>query len=542
LPGTPGEGQGEGSAISNPESEFPADPHPDPLPAYRERGSDAWSRRDFVLLVAVLAIAAVLRSAALDRSLPFDELWHLALSSGRGSPVGQIEPDRILFDPPKMTSLAGAPTFFRVWTHMDGVLHPPLYVVTLRIWRDVSGSSDAAAMSYSIAWSLVAVGFTFATVRLLSDRYAATLIALAMVAARTQMHFALAVRGYEMVIGLGAIALWIMVRIEVIGATRRHAVSLAAMTLPLLLTHYFAAGAVMAIAMYGLWRASGQRIAFVIALAACSLVYAAIWMPFALRQLDDVHTGDAFLRVDQFDAAVELLWIFGAPMRLIVDASPTTTLAGVVGIVGAILLSATALRRGRAAIVLPPALWLIGSLGLIAGLDATRLTRHAFFIRYLAIATPGAFVLVPAIGKVLGRWGAIVTSAAVLMLALAVRPAGPVVMEETPDYSATARWLAANASADEALLLYHGAAARDVGDMLFLHASHEPGLFPRPVVKVERPLSFETIGALPRRAWIVIPYPSDDSLAAIFRDPRILERVAMPEGGPGQIYHVEWPR
>ena len=39
------------------------------------------------------------------------------------------------------------------------------------------------------------------------------------------VYFALAVRGYEMLIGLGAIALWLMVRIEILGPTRRRAVA-----------------------------------------------------------------------------------------------------------------------------------------------------------------------------------------------------------------------------------------------------------------------------------------------------------------------------
>jgi hypothetical protein len=438
-----------------------------------------------------------------------------------------------------MTSLAGAPAFWHVWNHMDGVLHPPLYVVTLRLWRDVFGESDAAAMSYSIAWSLVAIGFTFATARLLSDRYAATLVTLAMAVARTH---ALAVRGYEMLIGLGAIAVWLMVRIEILGPTRRRAIALAAMTVPLLLTHYFAVGAAVAIALFGLWRARGHRVAFISALVISGVIYSAIWLPFALRQLDDLHTGDAFLRVDHFDAGLEALWILGAPMRLIVDAAPTTTLAGVVGIFGVVVVFATMSKQPRPRAIVPLAFWLAGSIGAIAVLDMARMTRHAFFIRYLAVATPAAFVIVASIGKSFGRIGAIGLSAALLVVALMVRPAGPDVMEETPDYSRTANWLALHASPGEALLLYPGSASSDLGDVLFLHASHEPGLFPRPVMKVERPLSPEAVANLPSRGWIVIPYPADDALAAIFGGPRILERVTMPEGGPGQIYHVEWPR
>jgi hypothetical protein len=497
-----------------------------------------WSGVDVALLVIVLLVAGWLRYTGTQRSLTYDELWHLGLSTGRGSPIGQIEADRLYLDPPRQTSLDGAPPFYQVWTHMDGVLHPPLYVLTLRMWRDVFGGSDAAAQSYSIVWSLVALGFVFATVRMATDRYAVPVIALAMAIAPTQIYFATAVRGYEMLLGLSAVAVWLMMRIERLGPTRRRTICLAAMSLPLLLTHYFALGAVAAIVAYGFWRAVDQRAVFTVTLAAVVAIYAIVWLPFAIRQIDDIGSGDAFLKVEHVNVFYESITLLAVPGRLIVDA-PSATYFSCAGAAGAVLLVAGVILslRGRPRAAIPLALWLICTIGFLAVLDVARSTRHSLYIRYFAVATPAAFALVAVLGRAVRQRFDIAAGVALLIVAIAVpKPAGGV-MNDSPDYSMIARSLAHVSEPGEAVLIHGAIGPTDFGDGVFIHCSHEPGFFPRPIMKIVSPLSAEAIAALPRRAWLVVPKVATGDLSKMFPGARVLGSEEVPS--QAMLFHLD---
>ena len=504
--------------------------------------SSRWPALDIAMLIVVLLFAAWLRHAAMDRSLTYDELWHLGLSTGRGSPIGQIEPDRVYLDPPRQTLLDGAPPFYRIWTHMDGVLHPPLYVVTLRMWRDVFGGSDTVAQAYSIAWSLVALGFVFASVRLATDRYAAFIVTLAMAVAPTQIYFATAVRGYEMLLGLSAVAVWLMLRIECLRPTRRRALCLAALTLPLLLTHYFAIGAAAAIIAFGFSRAIGHRAAFAFSLAVSAMVYAIIWLPFALRQIDDIGSGDAFLKVAHVNAFYESITLLAVPGRLIVDA-PTATYFSIAGAAGAVLLVAGILAsfRGRPRAAIPLTLWLIGTIGFIALLDFTRSTRHSLYIRYFAVATPAVFVLVAVLGHAMHRRFGIVAGGLLLIIAIAVPKPADGVMNDSPDHSMIARTLSHVSEPSEAVLIYNAIGPTDFGDSVFIHCSHEPGFFPRPMMKLTSPLSPDAAAALPRRAWLVVPkvVPMVDAsdVAKMFPGARVLGSEEVPL--QAMLFHLD---
>src|SRR5450432_4817570 len=131
--------------------------------------------KHWLILLAILLLAAGLRIAHIDfNSLTFDEQWHLELSTGRGSPHVRLPQDVVIFDAPAVTSLVAAPPWHAVWTHMDFVVHPPLYCTTLRLWRDIFGEGDSAARSVSIVCSLIAIALTFFVGRMLHGTWPAT--------------------------------------------------------------------------------------------------------------------------------------------------------------------------------------------------------------------------------------------------------------------------------------------------------------------------------------------------------------------------------
>lgn len=473
---------------------------PDQSDATHFRAPPAWKLGDVALLVTALLIAAGVRFWYIDYDLSYDELWHQALSSGRGTPFGFFSQDVLHTAPARLTSLEAAPAWWHIWTGgMDGVLHPPLYVVTLRWWRDVFGDSDLASVAYSLAWSLAAIAFTFAAVRLVAGRWLAFTTTLAMGVSQTQSYLSQEVRAYAMLIGLAAISLWMMTRIEVFGVTRRRAVGVALMTLPLLLTHYFAFGAAVGIALYGLLRFRGFRTPFVITLIAAGLSYVAMWVPWAIQQLDDLGTGDAFLK-RPFEIGDQIALFAAAPMRLVVDRSylkqPQWLAGGVLFVLPFLLL-----KRQRW--LLPWALWLLCSLGGLFVLNVIRSTTLLSLVRYAAIATPAVFVLGTAcawsVRRPLGH-----------AVALSLAGMGAIflisrndVLNECPSYADVERALIKNVQDCDGVIFYHGVLYVFSNDVFALQASHAPGLFPRPMTIISGPMKPELVAQLPGRSWLV---------------------------------------
>ena len=64
------------------------------------------------------------------------------------------------------------------------------------------------------------------------------------------------------------------------------------------MTHYFAAGGALAIAAWGVLRLRKERVRFLVHLVVAGVIYVACWVPFAVQQIDDLHTGDAFAAIE----------------------------------------------------------------------------------------------------------------------------------------------------------------------------------------------------------------------------------------------------
>src|SRR4051812_44705897 len=124
-----------------------------------------WMKLDWILIIGLLIVAAALRLTHIDPVLSFDEIWHLATTQGRGSPTKAYEWNVIYHNVGHMTSLDHAAPVWKIWQPMREVLHPPGFLIALRLWREVFGDGDMAAHLFSITWSLVGITFTFLTAR-----------------------------------------------------------------------------------------------------------------------------------------------------------------------------------------------------------------------------------------------------------------------------------------------------------------------------------------------------------------------------------------
>lgn len=366
-----------------------------------------WLWQDFAAALLCVAVALAVRWHAADHSLTMDELWHLAMSTGRANDFTDWPLNELVVTPTSLTSLEAAAPPGSVWAPMRVVLHPPLYMFSLRFWREAFGGGDWMAAMYSAAWSITAILFVFASVRLQAGLGLASCIGLAMALSSLQANLGTEVRSYAMMMGLAAMAVWQMVRIEMNGATVGRAWALGLTLCPLMLTHYFAAGTCAAVCVWGLARLRGpMHWHFVASVATAAICFAGLWLPQALNQLNELGAGDAYLATDQPFWRESLLSGIAMPLRLFAYVA----IRKVAMAVSLLLVAVTVAGVWRRPALLPWLVTLSMPIGMLLALDALRSTHHTFFIRYAAasaVALPAAPVLAaaalrPAAGHVLG--------------------------------------------------------------------------------------------------------------------------------------------
>ncbi len=517
--------------------------------------SHHWRLVDVVLLVAVLVVAGAARLAPLPfmpidsrigSSLTLDELWHMTLSTGRGSPMDPG--DREIVHPVTIdsTSLEGAPPFYKVWTGMNGpaTLHPPLYVLTLRIWREIAGGGDVAAQIYSELWGLVAIGFGFAAIRLCFDRWLAAIAMLLLAFAPVQIDLAQEVRSYSMLIALTAITLWQMSRVEVLGPTVRRGIALGAMPLVLLLTHYFAFGSCVAIGGYLLIRFRGRALAAgLIAITVGAAIYAIIWMPFAVKQLGELGAGDDFLKRDGISLwQRSLSHALAMPFQLLVDRhvgqEPLSVLSLVVYALPLIWLR-------RAPRLLP--WWIVGTcvVGSLLALDAARGTGHLQLLRYPSAASMALPPLLILCMAVVSRRLALIAGPVMIVGVMVFSVTTPRAIQAP--FDEVTRPAAARMKPGEPILFVGPSEPFWLIDAIAIHLLHERGVAPRATLRLDRRATREDVERLlasspagTRSLWVVCgrAVRSLDELANASFVP-LSQPIAHPLGGIA--FHVELP-
>jgi uncharacterized membrane protein len=352
----------------------------------------------WAVLAAIVMIAVGARVHGLTlNSLWTDELLSLEASSGQSFAAERIPRGRIVDDPPHTTRIgASAPPVWRIWTSLSGDQHPPLYFITLRVWREMFGSSDWAVRSLSVVASVAGVLALFDLGRHLFDPVSALWASLIMALAHQQIWYAQEARGYAMMVAAVVAAAAVMVRAERRGYTARRGAALACCLVVAMLTHYYAFAACAAVGMYAALRLRGRairRAAVVVAVAA--VVYAVAWGPFVIRQAHALVSDNPLFHDGAPGFAGRWLGrLLVAPARLV---SPPSTGATTVswGMWLLLVLPLLSIRR-RPALLLPV---LLGSacIALPAVLDLARRTLQLDHERYYLAAGPAIYLLAAAL-------------------------------------------------------------------------------------------------------------------------------------------------
>lgn len=496
--------------------------------------------------LAVVALAVALRWAlGADSGLGFDEMWHVELSTGRGSAHLTMPWNQAIPDSQSVTSLEGAGPWWSPWRGMGEATHPPLYVLVLRVWEELLGQSVLALRGLSILLSAATVGLLFAVVRTHSGTVAATWSAALLAVAPQQVVLGQEVRGYAMLQLLGVAAVACLLRLRTTSRPGLWAGWLGVTLLTLIFTHYFAAAAFLATAalvMVGLkgnrrWMASA-------AVLVPTAVFAVAWLPTALGQWRWVAgTGDLVLREPTSGHVLRTLGrLASLPVRQLVETDGLPGLLGWLPLLGAAVYLLPWLLRRRPELLVW-GVWLASVAVLVGGLDLARTTRHLTLLRYTCLAAPAVCALLASARDPRWRWLGSAAPAAVLLLCVLGRPTPA----DEPDWRPFGRTLEAVVGRNEPLVFFGGPQrAWYFGGVLHLGASFHADVWPRTVLRKTSdaaPLSPAGLG--PGTAWVVSGPPSPD-VAALFpgsrpigvvtvRDIAYLVRIELPGHSPSPL-------
>lgn len=484
-------------------------------------------------ILLIFVVAAFVRIYDLgERGLWVDEFFSLAGSAGRYPDLAPLKLNEVMRGLPSYTDVDEGRPWWTIWPQMREETHPPLYIILLRFWRELFGNGDVAAQAFSVLCSLAALGLLWDTARRLWGHGVAMWAAVLMAVAWPQVHYAQEVRPYALLMALGTGAMNALVRIETESAAqrRRHwllQAYLAAMLLAMALTHYFAAGALLAVGAHVLARMRGRMLRdMLMTCAVAAGVFMIVWGPSMWAQrhntsydfLENTHARPALVTLARADQL---------PVRYLVDADwrPMLPGTGVVVLVGGALLVWKKDRR-----LMLPLFWLAGTAGFITLLDLARSTQHLHLTRYTVLASPALYLLVPAALYALRPVAAHVVCGVLVALSAAALPY--YYLNERENWRGWALALKEAAQPGRGVILAHDAQGKDpwYATTLFIAMSHYAHDRSRPVLVIDRPATSEALRQMGAgRVWMVYGTPGGRQITL-----ELLQRMA-PSGRIGEI-------
>jgi uncharacterized membrane protein len=518
-------------------------------PAFDERFRIHWSVLAFLIL-----IAAALRLAYIGfDSLHLDEAWHMEISTGRGSLQMYLPTNVVIRDVPHCVWLQNAPPWTAIWTHMDWVIHPPLFHTLLRFWRMCFGESGIRAREFSVFWSLVTILLFYGCLRQVYRPITALLGCAIMAVAGSQIAIAQEVRQYAFLVAIGVAAMWAMLRIRHDGITWGRGLVLATLALAMLLTHYFSAGAVVGLAAFASLRLRGaSRMFCLLALGTAVVIFAIFWGPTMIYQMSYVHdSADIFLS-EPADGHVVRTFIRLAtlPVRLTFDPDDDLNLVEMLGVV-VLFAAAWSAWRGAETVEEIKAsgdphdavwlwlLWILGIVGSLAALDLVRSTHHLAFTRYSMLASPALYaLLVGAVERGKAWWSKYAVPVGTLLITIAMIRTG--YGRRNADVRATAAYLSSIATKDEPILIVSPNPQGRDGQMLYVGLDlYDKDLFPRPFIILTRAPSRELLEALGSASSAILITWELDPVGLAIPGATEIDHAAP---GLGVCYRVQLPK
>ncbi len=472
-------------------------------------------RFHFVLLVLILAFAGALRFYSLSTlGLWTDELGAMSASDGWGLQFAMPPVNRVIDPPlPIFTRLTDARPITQI---IHGLIkdesHPPVYFILLRFWRSMLGDGESSVRMLNVVFSLISIPLLFYAATRTVGVVPALWACLLMAVASPQITFSQEARNYMPGMTFSLVALVCLLRLESKPSFSR-AVAFSIALLVMMLTHYFTAGAGVAMAIHVVTSLRGRTRRFSCgAILTAALVFLLIWGIPLYRQLPNFHSNYAWLSDDSPGHVQRwLLRLCRVPMGLIADSSWSMAAASGFAF---LWLPIAFIRQSRLRVWI---LWLVCCVGLIAGLDLARSTTLLTLPRYLLFATPAAYVLIAA--AIRGRWSWVLPSCAVVAAILAL-PSAYIPPWKT-DFRTPVQIMAPRIQPGDALVIIGTDPAAD-GVMLTAFQHYLPTM-PATCAILTRPPDAATLSRLRQCPSMILvrlwPY-HPEILPGIFVDPR----------------------
>jgi hypothetical protein len=450
------------------------------------------------LLAILLTIGCALRLDRLtSQSQWLDEYWAVYLATGRGNLIFDMPYGQLINSPPPV-GFIGAPPLWHIWPGITSVTHPPLYYLTLRAWIDLFGDGDFATRMMSTVFSLAAIILMFDVVRRSSSSTAQGLAAAAMMTfAPAMIDFSQTTRPYTMIAFLGLLVCDLLIIIQMKGPSKFRITGLFLAFVAVALTHYFTAGAFIAIALFSLLALRGKtRTAVLFAMFLAFAFVLITWGPMFWRARELVAF-DGFVRGNGID-------IFGSflnlPRRLLLHLSLETGFLTMLAFAAVIYLSPP-LRIRRNPQLLLWWLWAICMPGFLLLWDEVRHTHFITVTRYVLLDSPAIFAIFATPFPT--RLGKFVPAAFVLAAAISAFArwqAGP---QPLPDIRAASRWIVSDVPRGDPVIIRSGDFETDPPFTYFAIA-HYSEEWTHPVIFLQKPADARLQTTLARypHVWI----------------------------------------
>lgn len=462
-----------------------------------------------LILILLLALGGAMRWSGIDKeSLAFDEYWALYLATGRSIQVFKI-PYGVIVDSPPNVGFAAAPPWWRIWTGLSTVSHPPLYYLSLRWWIDLFGPSDRAARAMASLFGLGAAGLLFDAVRRGAGPWRGLIAAGFLLLAPAQIDHSQMVRPYTMMEFIGVGLCDALIAIQQRGPTAARLTTLGAATAALALTHYFSAGAILAAGLYAAVQFHGRtRTLVLITMAAVLFVAAAAWAPVFWETRNLFATYQDFLREPDRGLLQLPRAIVQAPIRFLL--APSLEWQWFYALPLAVLVFVVPLFQLRKSPeMLLWWLWAVGTIGVVTAADLIRHSTMVGVIRYVLLASPAVYsILATAIPRRLGM-----LASSLILICAAVWGAARVQVGPEPgeDWKTMARLIDRAAGPHDVVALlgfYRGEPSFD-----YFVITHYVGDWKRPVIFLSAPPSPREIAQLAARprVWMVGHHPDFDT-------------------------------
>lgn len=468
--------------------------------------------RYFWMLLGILVIAGAARLYAVETAnFWLDELWTLELSCGHGTAHEHLPANVLLPAAPGLTSLADARPWWTIWTSLDEVTHPPAFFLLLRGWRALLGPTDMAARLLPFIASMASIGLLYHLVRRLNGPAAAVWAAVLMAVSGQQIYYAQEVRSYSTIVALGLVAAAVLIEVERRGPSVLRLAGFAALSLLLVMTHYFTVGLLLALSGYALIRLPRRAAAGILtAMLVAAVVFVLAWGPFFLRQRGAMglenQGGAAFLlEKGSSHGWHTLLRLVSLPAQSLSPAefmAPASVPPLVAWVAPPAFAAPLWFIRRRPDLLLWY-LWVVGVVLPLAALDVARSSMHLAFPRYTLLAGPAIFAVIAAgFSRLRGAWPHVAPAAAVVACGVML-PASlgqPQAKDEWPQLVASA---ASEAMTPGDPLVV--TAAPDRGTLVYLYVSHDLGPMNRPLLILTRPVSGKLAAELRAHAhtWVI---------------------------------------